>query len=232
MNIIITGTSAGIGYSLAQKFATNKEHTVVALSRNEKKLHELASAAGPGKIVPLRFDLSNYQYENLLILLKQEGITHIDIIIHNAGLLINKPFDQLEVQDWEQIYSTNVIGVAMLTRALLGLMGGEQHTHIVTIGSIGGVNGTSKFPGLSAYSSSKGALATLTECMAEEFKSRNITSNCLALGAVGTEMLIKAFPGYHAKMTPEGISDYIHDFSVGGWRYYNGKILEVSVTNP
>ncbi len=231
MNIVITGASSGIGYSLAKKFASSANNRVVVLSRNIAKLRELASSFA-GSIIPVEFDITKYDYKLLLSTLEKERIQHIDILIHNAGLLVNKPFAELEISDWENMYKTNVIGVALLTKALLGKLGGVEHTHIVTIGSIGGVNGTSKFPGLSAYSSSKGALSTFAECLAEEMRGQNVTSNCLALGAVHTEMLQKAFPGYVAKMSAEEISDYIHDFSVGGWRYFNGKIIQVSVTNP
>lgn len=231
MNILITGASSGIGHSLAKKFAAVAENRVIVLSRNLNKLQELASGGG-GRIVPVEFDITKYDYNLLMATLEKEGIRHIDILIHNAGLLVNKPFRELEIGDWEQTYKTNVIGVALLTKTLLGKIGGDDHTHIVTIGSIGGVNGTTKFGGLSAYSSSKGALTTLTECLAEEFRGQNVTSNCLALGAVQTEMLAKAFPGYVAKLTSEEISDYIYDFSVKGWMYFSGKILQVSVTNP
>jgi len=231
MNILITGASSGIGYSLAKKFASETSNNVIVLARNGEKLNKLAASVS-GNIIAVEFDLIKYDYTLLLATLAKEGIDHIDILIHNAGLLVYKPFGELEVADWEHIYKTNVIGVALLTKALLGKIGGVEHTHIVTIGSIGGVNGTSKFTGLSAYSSSKGALSTLTECLAEEFRGQNVTANCLALGAVHTEMLQKAFPGYVAKLTAEEISDYIYDFSVGGWRYFNGKILQVSVTNP
>ena len=232
MNILITGASSGIGYSTAKAFAKEEQNKVFVLARNGEKLKELAASSGSGRIIPVVSDLTGYDYSTLLLKLEANKVEHIDILIHNAGNLINKPFEELDGSDWEDIFRTNVIGAAMLTRSLLGIMGGESHTHIVTIGSIGGVGGTSKFPGLSAYSSSKGALGILTECLAEEFKDRNMTVNCLALGAVQTEMLTKAFPGYAPKMNSEEISGYIKEFSETGWRYYNGKILQVSTTNP
>jgi len=104
--------------------------------------------------------------------------------------------------------------------------------HVVTISSMGGVQGSLKFPGLAAYSSSKGAVITLTELWAEEFKETGPSFNVLAIGAVQTEMLEEAFPGYEAPITAKDMADYILDFALNGQRYYNGKLLQVSSSTP
>ncbi len=143
---------------------------------------------------------------------------------------MNKPFLQTSRNEFEEIYKVNVFGVAELTRLLIPKMtiGG----HVVTISSMGGVQGSLKFPGLSAYSSSKGAVITLTELWAEEFKETGPSFNVLAIGAVQTEMLEEAFPGYEAPITAEDMAYYIMDFALNGQRYYNGKLLQVSSTTP
>jgi len=82
------------------------------------------------------------------------------------------------------------------------------------------------------YAASKGALAILTECMAEELKGRNIKANCLALGAVQTEMLAEAFPGYEAPVKPNEMASFIKNFALNGHHVYNGKILPVSLSTP
>ena len=87
----------------------------------------------------------------------------------------------------------------------------SSSSHVVNISSIGGLANTSKFPGLSAYSSSKGALNILTEMLAEEYKETSIKFNTLALGAVQTEMLEEAFPGYNAPISPNEVSKFIFD---------------------
>lgn len=232
MNIIITGASSGMGRECALALAGEKGNKVFALARRVDELNSLSKEAVAGKIIPVPFDLNADDFGGLDRILRDEGVDHIDILIHNAGLLIKGEFASLSRSDWEQVYGVNVIGVAMLTRHLLPKMGGMRHTHIVMIGSIGGVKGSQKFSGLSAYSSSKGGLVVLTECLAEEFTGRGISVNCLAMGAVQTEMLEKAFPGYVAKVSSLEAGRYISDFSVSGWRHFNGKILEVSTTNP
>ena len=108
----------------------------------------------------------------------------------------------------------------------------KENSHVLNISSIGGVQGSLKFPGLAAYSSSKGALLTLTELLAEEYKDSKISFNALALGAVQTEMLEEAFPGYKAPVSAAEMAAYIFNFATTGHRFYNGKILQVSSNTP
>ena len=134
-------------------------------------------------------------YDRVEAFVKKEW-AHVEILINNAGTLLNKPFADTTFEDFQQVYSTNVFGVAELTRRMIPFM--PKKGHVVTISSMGGVQGSVKFPGLSAYSSSKGAVITLTELLAEEYKESGPSFNVLALGAVQTEMLAEAFPGYEA----------------------------------
>ena len=143
---------------------------------------------------------------------------------------MNKPFEKTSMANFEEVYRTNVFGVAELTRITLPLM--KSGSHVVTISSMGGVQGSMKFPGLAAYSSSKAAVITLTELLAEEYKESGISFNVLALGAVQTEMLEEAFPGYEAPTTATEMATYIYDFSLNGNKFYNGKLLQVSSSTP
>lgn len=224
-NIIITGTSRGIGFELAQQFANNN-YNVLALSRNAEPLKKLALK----NISTLSVDLSNDNDLQKVTSFISKNWKSVDIVIHNAGKLINKPFNQLTTSDFLEVYKVNVFAVAELTRQLLPYL--KKGSHVVNISSIGGVQGSMKFPGLAAYSSSKGALLTLTEMLAEEYKEEGISFNVLALGAVQTEMLDEAFPGYQAPVSSKEMADYIYNFALTGNKFYNGKILEVSSTTP
>lgn len=223
-NIIITGTSRGIGYELALQFA-NAGHQVLALSRNIPK-----ALIEHQNVTCLAVDLSKesdlQQVENFL----KSTWKQIDGIVHNAGSLVNKPFAETTQKDFENVYKVNVFGVANLTRICLPYL--KKGSHVVTISSIGGVQGSLKFAGLSAYSSSKGAVITLSELLAEEYKEQGISFNVLALGSVQTEMLAEAFPGYQAPISASEIAEYIGEFTLNGHKYFNGKILPVSSTNP
>ncbi|WP_338840723.1 SDR family NAD(P)-dependent oxidoreductase [Flavobacterium ginsenosidimutans] len=223
-NIIVTGTSRGIGYELALKFA-EAGHQVLAISRKIPQ-----ALLEHQNITCLSVDLADEtaldQVENFL----SSTWKKVDAVVHNAGALLLKPFEQTTQADFESIYKVNVFAVANLTRICIPYL--EKGSHVVTISSIGGVRGSLKFAGLAAYSSSKGAVITLTELLAEEYKEKGISFNVLALGSVQTEMLNEAFPGYQAPISAEGMATYIYDFTLNGNKYFNGKVLEVSSTNP
>lgn len=223
-NIIITGTSRGIGYELALQFA-NAGHHVLALSR--KTPQELISHSN---ITCLSVDLASEtdlgQVEKFL----SQTWGKVDVIIHNAGSIVQKPFAQTSLSDFEKVYKVNVFGVANLTKLCLPYL--QSGSHVVSISSMGGIQGSVKFAGLSAYSSSKGAVITLSELLAEEFKEQGIAFNALALGSVNTEMLQEAFPGYEALISAKEMADYIFNFALMGNKYHNGKVIQVSSSTP
>lgn len=223
-NIIITGTSRGIGYELALQFA-NEGHNVLALSRKTPKAlieHQNITCLS----VDLALDSAINEVENFI----NSTFKRVDILIHNAGALLHKPFDKISSSEFEHIYKVNVFAVASLTRICIPYL--QNGGHVVTISSMGGIQGSMKFAGLAAYSSSKGAVITLSELLAEEYKEQEISFNVLALGSVNTEMLQEAFPGYEAPLSALEMANYIHDFALTGNKYYNGKVLQVSSTTP
>ena len=223
-NIIVTGTSRGIGYELALQFA-NAGNQVLAISRKIPKTlleHQNVTCLS----IDLADETALQEVENFL----SSTWKKVDAVVHNAGALLLKPFAETTQADFESIYTVNVFAVANLTRICLPYL--QKGSHVVTISSIGGVRGSLKFAGLAAYSSSKGAVITLTELLAEEYKEQGIAFNVLALGSVQTEMLNEAFPGYQAPISAEGMATYIYDFTLNGNKYFNGKVLEVSSTNP
>ena len=224
-NIIITGTSRGIGLELVHLFA-NQGYNVLALSRNAQPVNNL----NYDNITSLSFDLNNEDHYRKVEEFVSREWKQVDILINNAGTLLNKPFLETTFSDFEQVYKTNVFGVSEMTRIVLPFM--KNDSHVVTISSMGGVQGSVKFPGLAAYSSSKGAVITLTELLAEEYKETGPQFNVLALGAVQTEMLKEAFPDFEAPTSALEMAKYIFDFSLTGNKYYNGKVLQVSNSTP
>lgn len=223
-NIIVTGTSRGIGYELALKFA-NAGHQVLAISRKTPRI-----LIENENITCLSVDLSNEDDLDKVNDFLSSTWKKVDAIVHNAGSFMLKPFSETEQKDFEDVYKVNVFAVANLTRICLPYL--QMGSHVVTISSMGGIQGSLKFAGLAAYSSSKGAVITLSELLAEEYKERGISFNVLALGAVQTEMLEEAFPGYQAPIQANEMAEYIFDFTLTGSKYYNGKVLQVSSTNP
>lgn len=223
-NIIITGTSRGIGYELALQFA-NEGHNVLAISRKTPQ----PLIENPN-ITCLSIDVSDEDQLQQVNHFIETTWKKVDILINNAGSLLHKPFQEITSKEFQDIYKVNVFAVAELTRICIPYM--NKGSHVITISSMGGIQGSMKFAGLAAYSSSKGAVITLSELLAEEYKEQGISFNVLALGAVNTEMLQEAFPGYEAPISATEMADYIYNFSLTGNKFYNGKVLQVSSTTP
>jgi short-subunit dehydrogenase len=223
-NIIITGTSSGIGYEMALQFA-NAGHYVLAISRKTPQ-----NLIDHENITCLAIDISDENQLQQVSDFLSKTWKNVDVLIHNAGSLLHKNFTEITTQEFQNIYKVNVFAVAELTKICIPFM--ENGSHVVTISSMGGIQGSVKFAGLSAYSSSKGAVITLSELLAEEYKESGISFNVLALGAVNTEMLKEAFPGYEAPLSAKEMADYIYNFALTGNKFYNGKVLQVSSSTP
>ncbi len=221
-HVLITGTGRGLGAALCEAFLSRGDVSITGISRGENRF------AGNARYTHIRADLSDAgtDFEALV-----KGLnTPPDAVINNAALLLNKPFGGYTLQDLDEQFRLNVFAPFMLLQALGSVL--KPRSHVVNIGSMGGYQGSVKFPGLAAYSASKGALAVLTECLAEEWKERGVRVNCLALGSVNTEMLAEAFPGYTAPLSPEEMAGFVADFALEGHKFFSGKVLPVSVTIP
>ncbi len=233
MNVIITGASSGVGFEAALEFILNPKNKVLCLARNAdklKKLYEIAVGLSPEcQLFPVTFDIVYGDYQTLISFIK-EHLGQVNILINNAGLLVNKPFTETTENDLADMLSANVISHFKMIKAVLPFM--DKGSHIVNIGSMGGFQGSVKFKGLAAYSASKSALHTLTECLALEFVEQGIKVNCLALGSVQTEMLELAFPNYESPVLAFEMGKYVADFAQTGHKFFNGKVLPVAVSTP
>jgi NAD(P)-dependent dehydrogenase (short-subunit alcohol dehydrogenase family) len=242
MNILVTGAGSGIGYQTALIFLS-QGHTVFALSRNKKNLEKLKSVAAAdmpkSQVHLLAGDITDDAFVSSVKKTIADTTGSLHILINNAGLLINKSFEELSADDWQQVYATNVFAPVNLIKKLLPLFPKSNDSqknvrtnHLVNIASMGGVQSSKKFKGLSAYSSSKAALIGVTECLAEELSDTNIAVNCLALGSSQTEMFAKAFPDISAATSPQQMARFIANFATEGQKLFNGKVIPVSASTP
>ena len=231
--IVITGASSGVGAGVAS-LLVKQGHTVIGVARSKEKLEALKKQLEneKGMFHCCSGDLTKSNFENdIKTYINQLGLDQIDVLINNAGYLVNKPFGELSMSDWQAVYDVNVFGPVRLIRSLYGLLEKSSEPHILNISSIGGVNGTDKFPGLSAYSSSKGALSILTEVLGKEFAKDGVHVNALDLGSVQTEMLEKAFPEYRSPTTVEQMARFIAMFALNGQEVCNGKNIPIALTS-
>ena len=225
---VVTGASRGIGAEICTRLAKENHHAI-AVARSVDPLNKLA-ANDPDYITAIPTDLTNTEDVTALVEQVEDQFNGVDILINNAGALINKSFSDLNLDDWRSQIESNLISAVHITKKLLPQL--TNGAHIVNISSMGGFQGSAKFPGLTAYSVSKGALSILTECLATELGDHNIKSNALCLGAVQTDMLEEAFPGIEAPVQPDEMGTYITDFALNASKFYNGKILPVALEDP
>jgi len=210
-----------------------ENNNIIAISRNKDKLDELYKECKKiNEKVNLNIiskDITDFEINWFKEI--NNIFDKIDILINNAGLLINKSFEEITLEESYEIFNTNFFSVVNLIKVLLPLLKNSNKSHVLNIGSMGGFQGSVKFNGLSLYSSSKAALSCLTECLANEFEGK-IIFNCLALGSVQTEMLNNAFPKYKAPVKPDEIAEFIKYFSIECKKFFNGKVIPVSITTP
>lgn len=226
--IVLTGASKGIGYQTALELLESG-CKVIAVARSIEKLEELKLQASTSLLKIISADLTNR--DDIQKILKYVAdINGIDGLINNAGALVNKPFSETSAEEWQYIFDVNLFAPVNLIQSLKPHL--NKGSHIVNIGSMGGFQGSDKFPGLAAYSSAKGALGILSECLSTEFSSDEISVNCLCLGAVQTSMLEEAFPGYQAPVQANEMGSYLSDFVLHGHKFMNGKIIPVALNNP
>ena len=220
--ILVTGTSSGIGHQICIQAAKMNFH-VISVSRNIEPLKDI------GGIESFAIDITNKDSVDEFIASLKSRKIKIDILINNAGYLVSELFGDTTYESFKKTFDVNVFGLAEITRSLIPIINSDGH--VINISSIGGVNGSKKFPGLSAYSSSKAAVIALTEVLAEEHQN-GPSFNVLALGAVQTKMLKEAFPDYNVETKPEEMAKYILDFAINGNKLFNGKLISVSNSNP
>lgn len=233
MNIVVTGASQGIGLELVKNLSMDPQNRIMAIARNHDALKNLQFACredAGNEIFILSKDISELGFHYQVAQEIAHKFGQVDVLVNNAGLLINKAFSDLDEDDFDRMFGVNVKSAFLMIRMMLPFF--NRPAHIVNIGSMGGYQGSVKFPGLSLYSASKGALAILTECLAEELKEKEINVNCLALGSARTEMMEKAFPDFKAPVSAMEMAGFISDFALRGHRFFNGKIIPVAVTTP
>lgn len=229
MNIVINGGTRGIGKEVLNILSQNPNNQIIVTGRNENALKDLSSEYN--NVVPVKLDMLLFDKQSKsFVAVVTSHFTKVDILINNAGFLAAKDFLEMENEEARMIMETNFFGPASLIRVLKPMM--VSGSHIVNIASMGGFQGSAKYKGLSYYSASKAALICLTECLANEFNGSGISVNCLALGAVQTEMFDEAFPGFKAPLDAKQMAEYISWFALNGQKFFNGKILPVAIGNP
>ncbi|MBI3577599.1 SDR family oxidoreductase [Candidatus Gottesmanbacteria bacterium] len=237
MNIIITGAGGGLGEATVLALARMGKHRIVGVGRSKKHLDAVQRKRDQehtaSEFIPIVFDLTSDESDFSKKLRPQiEGVCDsIDCLINNAGRFETITFVQSTQKDWQAMIDVNLLGPMKLIRSLFSLMTRAPCAHIVNIGSMAGFQGSQKFAGLSAYSSSKASLACMTECLAQELPT-NIRVNCLCFGSIATKMFRRAFPTDTAAISADEAGSFVANFALSGWKMFHGKIIPVTVKTP
>lgn len=151
----------------------------------------------------------------------------VDVLVCCAAVLLRSPVESVTVEAFDRVMAVNVRGTYLCCQRAFAQMAGRGGS-IVTLSSLGGIRSTEKFPGLSTYVVSKAAVVGLTEGLAAEGRQLGIRVNCVAPGAVETDMLREAAPFLSTSTTPADIASicaYFADPAQSG--SLNGSVLEV-----
>lgn len=230
--IIVTGAGRGIGRETVLSLLRDHGVPVLALGRNEEHLRQLMSASTgmSGALRTLRVELASE--EGIPSIVHALDGDRVFGLVNNAGLFMRRAFGEWTLADLQEVFKVNAHIPFLIVQALSGHFRTFPPAHVVNIASMGGFQGATKFPGLAGYSASKAALVNFTECLAEEMKDQGVRCNCLAFGAVDTEMFRQAFPGFQAPVTAEEAGRFIAGFVLTGHNLFNGKVLPLALSTP
>jgi NAD(P)-dependent dehydrogenase (short-subunit alcohol dehydrogenase family) len=207
---LITGGGRGIGAATAMLFASEGAKVAIA-SRTEKELFDVAGQIktkyGSNVVLAHPADVSDEPSVRDLFSKILERFGPVEILVNNAATLEVGDFIDLKAETWDEIMKVNLKGAFLCSReAFHQMRDSGRGGVIVNLSSLGGIQGTPKFKGLSAYTVSKYGIVGLTECLAVEGKPFGIRVNGVAPGAVETAMLKKAAPFLKTRTTPEDVA--------------------------
>jgi 2-hydroxycyclohexanecarboxyl-CoA dehydrogenase len=184
---LVTGAAAGIGAACAKRLAEDGV-AVGALDLDAERCADTVSAitADGGKAIALGADISSRAAVQAALAKLREAFGPVTIIVNNAGVTDFTPFEEVTEAQWEFVYKINVLGSFLVTQEALPDMKAASWGRIVNISSSSAQTGAI---GMATYSSSKGAIITLTRSLAQELGPLGITVNNIPPGSVmGTIM--------------------------------------------
>ena len=204
---IVTGASRGVGRAVAALFAAEGAAVVLA-ARNLDALtaNAAAGAAAGGRALAVPVDVTDEQSVSDLFARTAAAFAPPDILVNSAGAVARVPFERMETAIWDEVLGVNLRGTFLCCRAAFRAMIPRGGGVIVNLSSLSGVRGVEKFPGLSAYNTSKFGVAGLSEILAVEGRPYGIRVVAVSPGAVDTEMLREAAPHLRAGMMPEELA--------------------------
>ncbi|MCM2303980.1 MAG: SDR family oxidoreductase [Elusimicrobia bacterium] len=202
--VLITGGGSGIGAACAAEFL-RRGRNVVVVGRRAGRLKAVKGA------LALAGDVGDEGFARRAFAAARRRFGSVDVLVNNAAHLVKKSFVDTTAAEWDEVMRTNLRGPFLFSREFL--RAAKPGGAIVNIGSLGGIQGTEKFPGLSAYTVSKYGISGLTAALAVEARALGVAVFCAAPGAVDTAMLRKAAPGLKAGAVPADVALVVADLA-------------------
>ncbi|WP_205598066.1 3-oxoacyl-ACP reductase family protein [Caulobacter sp. 17J65-9] len=183
---LVTGGSRGIGAAIAKRLAADGAAVAITYTASSEKADAVVKAieADGGKALAIQADAADPAQVKAAVARTVEALGGLDILVNNAGVLALGPIGELALEDFDRTLAVNVRGVFVASQEAQRHM--KDGGRIINIGSVN--SDIAPFPGLTAYSASKGAVAALTIALARELGPRGITVNNLQPGPVDTDM--------------------------------------------
>ena len=185
---LITGSSRGIGRATITEFAKKGYNVVINYKNSEKEATELKEQLQNDyniKALAIKADVSNEEEVKEMVNIIISEFGHIDVLVNNAGIAIDKDFEERTVDDWQKTLNTNLIGPFVVSKCVGEVMLNQKKGKIINISSTNGIN--SFFPTSIDYDASKAGVINLTHNLAIQY-APYINVNCVAPGWVNTEM--------------------------------------------
>lgn len=181
---IITGCGAGIGQGTALRFAEEGARLVLA-DLNETAAHDTARTVEQmgAKAIAIRADISKEVDAKAISAAAASAFGTIDILVNNAAEFTAKTVEDATLEDWHRVYGVNVFGTAMVSKFVIPYMKARKRGSIVNVGSVSGVLAQKNF---ATYSSTKGAIITMSKCMALDLAPYGIRVNTVCPGTIVT----------------------------------------------
>lgn len=233
--VLVTGSSRGIGKSIAIKFANEGYNVIINCAHREKELLETKKEIESYQVSCLAFlgDIGSFDTAEKLFSQAKEQFGSVQIVVNNAGISYVGLLTDMTPGDWDRIITTNLTSVFNCCQLAIPDMVSHKKGKIINISSVWGTVGASCEV---AYSASKGGINAFTKALAKELAPSNIQVNAIACGAIDTEMnqflseedreaLIEEIPANRFGR-PEEIADFIYQTATGN-DYLNGQIIHL-----
>lgn len=229
---LITGGGRGIGAASSEAICARGARVVIT-SRSIAELNDvagrLASRFGSDRVLAVPADVSVESQVQHVFTQALQHFGPVQILVNNAAIAETHDFVGQDVESWDRIMAVNVRGAFLCAREMFRQVSLAKVTGaIVNVSSLGGLRGTEKFRGLTAYTTSKFAITGLTEALAAEGREYGIRCNAVAPGAVDTEMLRRAAPHLKTKTTAEDVARTVaHLCDDDESRHLTGTVVEI-----